>query len=1063
MHAIIDAAINRNRTVLLLLGFILLVGAVSYSTIPKEASPDIPIPTFYVVTTLEGVSPEDAERLLIRPFETEFQSLTGLDEMKGTAAEGYASVTLEFDPGIDPKEALNDIREAVDRAKSELPQEAEEPTVNEINLALFPILTVVLSGDAPQRTLVELANQLEDQIESLQGVLSVDIGGEREEVVEILVDPAMLDTYDISFETLLDQVRRNNRLVAAGSLDTGAGRIALKVPGVIEDLQDVLNLPVKVSDGTVVTFKDVASIRRTFRDPESFARLGGSSSISLEVKKRLGANIIETVSAVRALIEVEQQNWPDTISVDYLQDGSEPIEMMLGDLENNVVAAIVLVMIVIVAALGLRSSILVGVAIPGAFLGGIAIMHILGFTLNMIVLFSLILVVGMLVDGAIVTTELADRKLQAGYKPKDAFASAAKRMAWPIITSTVTTLAVFFPLLFWGDIVGEFMKFIPITVIITLSASLFMALIFIPVLGSVIAEREKPVSTVANPQTEKGIREELSLTSGRSSEFTKKYVHVLNRFARRPYAVFAVAVSILLGTFTAYGALGSGVTFFPEIEPEFLRVQIHARDNLSVWEKDALVRQAEDRILPMTELEHVYVRTIGGRRSSNLSEDVIGVIQLELVDWQLRRPAVDIIDDIRMALGEVPGVKIEVRSEEMGPSQGKPIQLRVSGREDTDLAGAVAQIRTVMEEIGGFVDAEDGRPLPGIEWALRVDRTEAARFGADVTVLGQAVQLLTMGIAVAEYRPNDADDEVDIRARFPQSDRTLEQLEELRIPTRQGYIPIRNFVNLEPTFKTGTIERINSRRVMRIEADVEEGLLVNNQVQALQSRLAGVQLPPGVDVQFVGEFEDQNNAATFLISAFFAAVFLMLVVLVTQFNSIYQAFLVLSAIVFSTAGVLFLSMVLGRPFGIVMGGIGVIALAGIVVNNNIVLIDTYNQLRRQEGMSPVDAVVAAGAERLRPILLTSITTILGLLPMVFGVNIDLIGRAVSVGGPSSLWWTELSSAIAGGLAFSTVLTLLLTPTLLLLGEDVSVRWRTWRNARRVARSAPSDDARSARA
>ncbi len=1063
MHAIIDAAINRNRTVLLLLGFILLVGAVSYSTIPKEASPDIPIPTFYVVTTLEGVSPEDAERLLVRPFETEFQSLTGLDEMKGTAAEGYASVTLEFDPGVDAKEALNDVREAVDRAKSELPQEAEEPTVNEINLALFPILTVVLSGDAPQRTLLELANQLEDQIESLPGVLSVDIGGEREEVVEILVDPAMLDTYDISFETLLDQVRRNNRLVAAGSLDTGAGRIALKVPGVIEDLQDVLNLPVKVSDGTVVSFKDVASIRRTFRDPESFARLGGSSSISLEIKKRLGANIIETVGDVRALVQTQQQNWPETISVDFLQDGSEPIRMMLGDLENNVVAAIVLVMIVIVAALGLRSSVLVGVAIPGAFLGGIAIMHALGYTLNMIVLFSLILVVGMLVDGAIVTTELADRKLQAGHRPKDAFAAAAKRMSWPIITSTITTLAVFFPLLFWGDVVGEFMKFIPITVIITLSASLFMALIFIPVLGSVLAERNKSLPMAMEQAGDKGIREELSLTSGKSSEFTKKYVQVLKKFAQRPYKVLVVAVSVLLGTYMAYGALGAGVTFFPDVEPEFLRVQIHARDNLSVWEKDALVRQAEERILPMSELEHVYARTIGGQKSQNLAEDVIGVIQLELVDWQLRRPAADIINDIRVAVSEVPGVKIEVRSEEQGPSQGKPVQLRVSGRENADLSGAVVQIRAVMDDIGGFVDEEDGRPLPGIEWALNVDRSEAARFGADVTVLGQAVQLLTMGIAVAEYRPDDADDEVDIRARFPQTDRTLEQLEELRIPTHQGYIPIRNFVNLEPKFKTGTIERINSRRVMRIEADVDEGVLVNNQVQALQSRLADMQLPPGVDVQFAGEIEDQNDAATFLISAFFTAVFLMLIVLVTQFNSVYQAFLVLSAIVFSTAGVLFLSLVLGRPFGIVMGGIGVIALAGIVVNNNIVLIDTYNQLRRQEGMSPIDAVVAAGAERLRPILLTSITTILGLLPMVFGMNIDLIGRSMSFGSPSSQWWTELSSAIAGGLAFSTVLTLLLTPTLLLLGEDFSVRWRAWRETHRSAKSASTDGIGSARA
>ena len=1049
MHAIIDAAIGRSRTVLLLLVLILGLGAVSYATIPKEAAPDVPVPIFYVTTTLDGVSPADAERLLVRPFETEFQSLTGLDEMTAVAAEGYASVTLEFDPSIDAKVALNDVRESVDRVKAELPQEAEEPTVNEINLGLFPILTVVLSGDAPQRTLQELANRLEEQLESLAGVLSVDIGGAREEVVEILVDPTMLETYDISFEALISQVRRNNKLVAAGSLDTGAGRIALKVPGVIEDIEDILSMPVKVDGSTVVSFEDVATIRRTYKDPNSFARLGGQTSVSLEVKKRVGANIIETVEAVRALVETEKPNWPATVSVGYLQDGSEPVRMMLGDLENNVIAAIILVMIVIVAALGLRSSILVGIAIPGSFLTGIAIIFAMGYTLNMVVLFSLILVVGMLVDGAIVTAELADRKLDAGYSPREAYAVAAKRMAWPIITSTATTLAVFVPLLFWSGMVGEFMKFIPITVMMTLGASLFMALIFIPVLGSVLASR-----TGLTPDSDKAggkdsFQSEISVNPERLGGFTGLYVRTLKRLNMRPLATFGVAVAMLLGTYVTYGVFGPGVSFFPEVEPEFIQVQVQARGNLSIWEKDVLVRQTEERLLDMPELEHVYAR-VGAEQSQSMAEDVIGVLQLELVDWDMRRPAEAIIRDIRAAVAAVPGLKIEVRTPDQGPSQGKPLQLQVTGRDGADLAGAVGQVRAIMEDMGGFIDVEDGRPVPGIEWALKVDRNEAARYGADVTLLGQAVQLLTMGVTVAEYRPDDSDDEVDIRVRFPPGNRTLEQLEPLRIPTIHGYVPIRYFVNIDPGVITGPIERINGRRVMKIDADVDKTVNVTNHIVELQTRLAGVDLPPGVSVTFAGQIEEQEEAAVFLISAFVAAMFLMLIILVTQFNSVYQAFLVLSAIVFSTAGVLIGALVRGEPFGVVMGGIGVIALAGIVVNNNIVLIDTYNQLRRQEGLSPMDAILSAGAERLRPILLTSVTTILGLLPMVLGMNIDLIGRSISFGAPSTQWWTELSSAIAGGLTFATVLTLVLTPTLLLLGEEAGGRFRAWRDKRNAA-------------
>ncbi|WP_230532254.1 efflux RND transporter permease subunit [Microvirga roseola] len=1032
MNAIIDAAFSRSRTVLLLLLLILSFGVLSYLTIPKESSPDIPIPTIYVSVPYEGISPEDAERLLVRPLETELQTIEGLKEIRATAAEGYASVTLEFDAGFDADEALDEVHEAVDRAKVELPSGAEEPVVQEVNTALFPVLTAVLSGPIPERALVGLANDLEDRIEALPGVLEVDIGGDREEVLEVLIDPVALETYGISFETLISQIQRNNRLIAAGALETEAGRIVLKVPGVIENIEDVLNLPVKVVGSTVVTFQDVAVPRRTFRDPESFARINGQPSVALEIKKRTGANIIETVESVRALIAERQQTWPSTVSVTYLQDESKQVRTMLGDLQNNVLSAIILVMIVIVATMGLRSSILVGLSIPGAFLAGMIVLYGLGYTLNIIVLFSLILVVGMLVDGAIVTTELADRRMAEGASPRESYSFAAKRMAWPIISSTATTLAVFLPLLFWGGVVGEFMKFLPITVIITLTASLLMALVFIPVLGGMIgrsgAQSEQQLAAIRAAET--GSLDQIAGGTG-------AYLRLLRWFVSRPTFSLVVAFAMLAAAIVGYARYGRGVTFFPEIEPDFVQVQVQARGNLSVYEKDALVRRLEEAILDLPEVQTVYARTIGVRLGGReLAEDVVGVIQLELAEWDRRRKAAVIAQDIRERTASIPGIQLQIREQQQGPSQGKPIQLRVSARDPDTLAGVVERIRALMSEIGGFVDVEDSRPLPGVEWQLNVNRAQAARYGADVTLLGQAVQLLTRGLQVAEYRPNDADEEVEIRVRFPATNRSLEQLEQLRIPTQEGLVPIRNFVTFEPSPRTGTLSRVDARRVITVSADVPEGVLVNDKIQQLRAALGAAELPEGANYEFAGQDEEQREAAQFLTVAFAAAIFLMLIILVTQFNSIYQAVLVLSAIIFSTAGVLLGLLITGRPFGVVMGGIGVIALAGIVVNNNIVLIDTYNDLRGR-GVGPVEAALRTGAQRLRPVLLTSITTVLGLMPMVLAVNIDLVNRDVAVGAPSTQWWTELSSAIAGGLTFATILTLVLTPSMLVLGAKVS--------------------------
>ncbi len=1022
ISALINAAVDRSRTTIMVLLFLLISGSIAFLTIPKESQPDVAIPIIYVSMTYDGISPEDGERLLVRPMEKELKSIEGIKEMRAVAGEGHASVTLEFDAGFDANQALLDVREKVDAAKSKLPADTDEPEIHEVNVALFPVLSLALSGDVPERVIRGIARDLKDNIEGLAGVLEVDIGGDREELMEVIVDPQALESYEIDYTELLQTIDFNNRLVAAGAIDTSTGRQVLKVPGVIDNVEDMLNMPVKTVGDQVVVFRDVASVRSTFKDPEGFARVGGKPAMVLEVKKKVGANIIETIEQVQALVNEHKSIWPAALKHTYILDQSNQVKTMLDDLLNNVVTGIVLVMIIILGAMGLRSSLLVGLAIPGSFLAGILVLNMIGYTLNIVVLFSLILVVGMLVDGAIVVIELADRRMQQGLSSKEAFAYAARRMAWPVIAATATTLVVFMPLVFWPGVVGQFMKYLPITVLFCLTASLLMALIFMPVLGGVVGK----VKTVQQ------LTGEFELPKTR---FNQAYRRVLTKLLLNPIKTLIAALVLIIMTYVAYGSFGAGVEFFPETEPESAQVHIHARGDLSVNEKDALLYQVEQRLLPFTELKSVYGRSFN-QPSNELAEDVIGVIQFEFVDWQQRRKAQVILDEMRDKTKDIAGVLLEFKKADDGPVQGKPFKLLVSGLDNQHIFDTVAKIRQTMDELGGFTAVEDNRPLPGIEWRIKVDRQEAGRYGANISVIGNAVQMVTNGIKAAEFRPDTSDDEVDIRIRFPREQRNLDQLLQLKINTAQGLVPLSNFVTLEPANKTGSLKRVDGRRVVTIQAEPAQGYLLNELVLKMQKTLKDEKFPLDIRFTFKGEQEQQEETGTFLASAFLIAIFLMALILVTQFNSLYQAGLVLSAIVFSTAGVLLGLLITGQTFSIVMVGVGIIALAGIVVNNNIVLIDCYNDLRRQ-GRNPFDAALETGSLRLRPVLLTAVTTVLGLMPMVLSMNIDLVGRHISFGAPSTQWWTQLSSAIAGGLSFATLLTLFLTPCLLIIGDRIT--------------------------
>ena len=1024
---LVDLAIRNARLTISVLMFLMLAGALAYINIPKEAEPDIQIPIIYVSMGYDGISPEDSERLLLRPMETALKSIQGIKKMTASAYQGGGNVLIEFQAGADLDTALDDVRNKVDDARRELPDGADEPSINEVNISEFPVLVVTLSGEVPERVLSAAAKELRDRIEEIPGVLDAALQGVRDDLVEIVIDPAKLSSYGLRPDTMIAGFNANNRLIAAGSMEGAEGRYAIKVPSLIETIEDLADLPIIANGNAIVRTRDLADIRPTLKDPTSVTRLNGKPAVAIEVSKRIGANLIATVDQVKLVTGALQKQLPDGVVVSFSQDKSTTIRQLLSDLQNSVLTAVILVFIIILYSLSVRSSILIGLAIPASFLMGILGLQMAGLTVNLVVLFSLILAVGMLVDDAIIVTEYAERRIGEGMNKTLAFSEASHRMAGPVIASTMTRIAAFSPLLFWPGIVGEFMKYMPITLIATLSASMLYALIFVPTLGSIISKPFK------NPPVHKD----------------GGYMWVVGKAIRHPFIVMFLTLGTLVAVPYTYMQIGKGVEFFPNVEPDFGQLYVKARGNLSIQEKDVLVRQAETRLLGWPGLETVYTR-VGSGGGDNAASDVIGTIQYEFVDWRKRKNAIAILADLRVAMQGIPGVEIEVSVPEAGPPTGKAIQIRLSADDPAGLKGAARLISGKLADTADVTDINEGLPLPGVDWELKVNRGEASRYGASPGAVGAVVQLVTSGLKLSDFRPAGSDDAVDIVLRLPPDQRTISALDQLRIETELGPVPISNFVTRVAAPTSGTLTRIDGARSVTVEAGIKEGVQaqdVRDRVTVMLNETFKTEgfTDAGIRWTMVGEDQEQAEAGAFLSKAFGAAIFLIFVVLLAQFNKFISVGLVLSAVIMSTIGVFLGLMIMGQPFGIVMSGIGVIALAGVVVNNNIVLIATFDQLR-DAGMGKIDAILETCRERARPVVLTALTAIFGVLPIAFGLNLELLNHETTFGAPSTQWWISLSSAIVFGLAFATILTLIVTPSMLMLvtrGDKDRTKGRGW--------------------
>ena len=1121
---LIDYAISHARVFFGILIFIIAAGSSTYISIPKEAVPDVNIPIIYVSLSQKGISANDSERLLVKPIEDEVKTVEGIKEIRSTAYTGGGNVLLEFDAGFDADKAMDDIREKVDRAKGDLPKEADEPTVNEVNISAFPIILISLSGNLPDRTLQDLAENLQDEIETIPSVLEAKIGGRRNEQVDVIIDTLALEGYNINIENLINTVNQNNMMVSAGEQDTGDGSFNIKVPGLYETIDDVLDTPIKTFGDSVITFRDIAKVKRTFEDRKSYANVNGKNSVTIEVSKRVGENIIDTIKKIKEVSVQVTKDFPPSVDISFSQDQSKTIQTMLNSLQNNVIAAIILVLIIILGALGVRSGFLVGVSIPGSFLSGILLLSIMGFTMNIVVLFALILSVGLLVDGAIVIVEYADRKIKEGLTIKESFAGASKKMARPIISSTATTLAAFVPLLFWPGLAGEFMKYLPITLICVLTSSLFMALLFVPVLGTIINTITRvflqfviptllslilfnifsiltnyvdinglkipltiikylaslalfiftfikiipsvyKISESINKKQE-NISESSKILSSESDVsvitlkgFIGSYAKLINFLLNHPAKVIVSAILILAGVSFTYTKIGSGIEFFPEVEPELAKIVVYARGNLSAKEKRDYVSRVENIILKIqsknNEFKNIYALSGNISDQSEASEDFIGSISLEYNDWNKRRKSKVILNEILNKTKTIKGIKVESREQEGGPPTGKPINIKLTSPNKSLLLSESYRLKEFIDSYPELINIEDNFPAPGIEWEINVNRKQAAKFGANISTIGNVIKLATNGIKLGEYRPDDSNDSIPMYLRYPSEGRTLDIIQNLRVNTAVGLVPIANFVEIIANNRTGNIVRVNSKNAINIQADIEVGVYADAKVKEMEyvlginksppsfrgkpiENLKKFNLDPRIKVQLIGENQDQKEAQDFLSKAFAVALFMMLMILLLQFNSFYSGFLILFSVVMSTTGVFIGLMITGQAFSIVMTGVGVIALAGIVVNNNIILIDTFDFLKNK--MPTVrEAIIKTGAQRIRPVLLTTFTTVLGLLPMVTMTNVDFVTREITRGSPDTQWWVQLSTAIVFGLIFATILTLIVTPSALMLRENI----KTW--------------------
>ena len=1025
---ITDVAI-KNRTTVAVLGLIILIlGVSSYLTLPREAFPDIPIPHILVNTFYEGVSPADIETSVTMKIEKELNGIRGVKQINSSSAEGLSMIDVEFTPDVPTDVALQRVRDRVDLARGELPQDVKEPTIKEINLAEFPIMQVSVSGDVSPVQLKGIADDMQDAIETLPGVLKVDVLGALEPEIRMEFDRDRMALYNLVIQDIMQLIPTENVNISAGGLETKGTKFNVRIPAEFVSAEEVDHLLIASRGGKPIYLSDVATVRDAFKDRSSYSRFDGVGNVTLSVQKRAGANVVKVADSVKAVIAEAQRRLPGAVKFDLVYDLSKNIRDQVADLENNIIAALILVVGILQIFMGLRTSMIVATIIPLSLLITFFLIQALGYTLNMIVLFSLMLVLGMLVDNAIVIVENIYRHMQLGYRPVEAAILGAREVAWPVTTSTLTTLAAFLPMMFWPGIMGDFMKYLPITLILGLSASLFVALVFNPVISSISAGR--------------GIK---------AREHDHWFIRGYRRFQQlglnNPGMALFLSLCLLVGLAMLYGKIGKGTQFFPEGDPERAVISVRTPQGTNIHETDRIVRLIEDRIKPYQPwIKHTVtnVGSAGGvmTLTSSAGGPHLANVTMVFHDYAIReRPSLEIIAGVRQAIADIPGAEIKVEKEKNGPPTGAPVTVRISGEDFRTLERCSDRAKRIIEDVPNLVNLNSDLEATRPELAFTVDRRRAVLLGVNTATVGNFLKMAIFGTKVGTYR--QFNDEYDITVRLPLVNRvSIDDLYRIQIPNVGGEaVPLSSLGRLEYQGGFGTINRVNQKRVVTVTADVE-GRLSSEVLRDVQERLKSFtrELPAGYDIRYVGEQEQQEESQAFLSKAFVIALLLITLILVIQFNSLLVPFVIMTTVVLSLIGALLGLLICDLPFGIIMTGIGVISLAGVVVNNAIVLLD-YTQQLQARGMDLVSAAAEAGVTRLRPVLLTAGTTVIGLLPMAIGISYDFHTFTWATKSESTQFWQNMAVVVMFGLTFATILTLVVVPSLYVMLTRASLRLR----------------------
>ena len=1100
------------------------MGTMAYRSMPKATFPDLVIPTIYVGTTYPGNSPVDIEKLITRPLEKEINTISGVDKITSTSVQGYSTIITEFDFEFSPDEALRKVKDAVDRAKSnkDIPDDLPaDPNIFEVNFSEFPIMNINLSGDFSTDQLKKFGEYLEDRIEQVEGISKVEIRGVQEKEMKIELDLHKMEAMEISFRDVEEAIAFENMTVAGGDIVVDGIRRTVRVVGDFTSVKQIKNVIVKREKLNIVYLKEIADVSFGFQERKSYAREFQKPVVMLDVIKRAGANLIETSIEINKIIDKAKQiEFPENLEISITNDQSDMTRSQVSNLENSIISGVILVVLVLLFFLGLRNALFVGIAIPLSMFMAFMILGAMNVTLNLMVLFSLILALGMLVDNGIVVVENIYRLMDEGLPPIQAAKKGVGEVALPIISSTATTLAAFISLAFWPGMMGEFMKFLPITLIIVLGSSLFVALVINPVLTSVWMKvgnnkpnRKKAVKTsltfigisvvffiakiftVGNLLAAIGLLILLNvfILNPLSETFQSRFIPWLDRKYRsflgfvlsgsKPYLFFFGTGGLLIFSFMLLGVFAPKVEFFPVNQPKYVNIFIENPIGTDIESTNRVTEKAEEIVIDlMSEYNDTITSNKGRPVVKNwLVESMIaqvgegsgdpsrgpagggntphkGRVQVSFVEYQYRR-GVDtqkVMEDIRQAVQDkFPGTLLTADKDQAGPPRGKAINIEVHGEDYDSLLVYAENIKSFVnsKNIGGIeelkLDVELGKP----ELVVEIDRAKARRLNLSTGQIGSALRTAIFGKEVSKYKEGEDDFPVNIRFKkeFRQNQETLlNQRITFRDQTngKIQQVPISAVANAKKSSTFSAVKRKNLMRVVTVDSNVEVGYNPTETVDEIKKALENYPLSNGYEIKFTGEQEDQAKEMAFLSKALMIAVFLILLIMVSQFNSAATPFIIITSVVLSLIGVLLGLVIFQMDFVIIMTMIGIISLAGVVVNNAIVLLDYTNLVikrkKREKGDEQAaklsleeikECIIEGGKTRLRPVLLTAITTVLGLMPLATGMNINFFtlfseyDAQIFFGGDNVIFWGPIAWTVIFGLTFATFLTLVIVPVM----------------------------------